>query len=590
MRFFLGLFAAAAWAFQAAPSPTVQDLTHFSQVLGSTRTYRVLLPPSYAGTPKRLPVIYWFYGYEKPSEERDRQLAAWVAAHNVIVVKLGPADTTGEFPLYFPELVDHIDRTLRTAADRGHRGVTGFALGGFMALWTAAKFPDLAGSASSIMGPTQAAAGPDGLELEYHLDDVYGNYAGVRTLLATAPGDPSAFYHRRLDSIWLFARSEHESDASGDVAKVLDFHVRAFADPLPKPAAFTHADVYPNFSIWGWEAVSNRRSPGYTVLENVCREGFRSEVREWIPGGAVIPGIRLTVESAPLYPPSSAHSVTYIRLRDGKMRRAVQRADAQGRLSFDLDGEPTEVGISSGPLLAISGYEIAGAAWATAGQPVELRVKFVNKGSARSLASTIHWESPNPGLKFDAPAGKLFGLAPGESATIPVRFTVADAQRAIARIVAADGADRMEFEVPLYPPAESTAEFQIADGRTVNVYQHAMQRADQSFGQGNGDGHAAPGESFAVLLPDGDGLRAAEVITNDACVDSTMRGSDSWDEYDRAGGSAGYSLPAIRPDCQPGHVVHMLARIVIPNAPEHRVKYVQLQFPVWWRQGEEPKP
>ena len=58
--------------------------------------------------------------------------------------------------------------------------------------------------------------------------------------------------------------------------RTLDFHTQAFAHPLSPPAVFTHADVYPNFSVWGWEVISNRRRPGFTVLENVSPAGFRS--------------------------------------------------------------------------------------------------------------------------------------------------------------------------------------------------------------------------------------------------------------------------------------------------------------------------
>ena len=133
-------------------------------------------------------------------------------------------------------------------------------------------------------------------------------------------------------------------------------------------------------SIWGWEAASNRRQPGFTLLENVSAKGFRSAVREWLPGGATIPGIKLSIPSARLYPPSSAHWVTYIRLRDGKLRRATQKADAQGRLTFDVDGDAYEVGVSDRRCIAATGFEVADSAWATAGKPVNLRVKFWNKG------------------------------------------------------------------------------------------------------------------------------------------------------------------------------------------------------------------
>jgi len=172
---------------------------------------------------------------------------------------------------------------------------------------------------------------------------------------------------------------------------------------------------------------------------------------------------------------------------------------------------------------------------------------------------------------------------------LPVTVTVADDTRSIVRIIAVEGTNRMAFDVPLFPPAGSVENFRIADGQTLDAYQHAVRRSEVTLGEGNGDGHAAPGETFAVLLPDGESLRAAEVFTNDACVENTIRGADSWADYDHAGASAFYSLPSIRADCPPGHVVHMLARILIPNAPNHSVRYGALEFPVWWRRGEEPK-
>ena len=106
--------------------------------------------------------------------------------------------------------------------------------------------------------------------------------------------------------------------------------------------------------------------------------------------------------------------------------------------------------------------------------------------------------------------------------------------------------------------------FQIADGVTVSAWRHGTQHGEVTLGEGNRDNHAAPGENFAVLFPDGEYLRAAELFTNDACVDNTVRASDSIGEH----ASVKYSLPSIRPDCEPGHVVHMLARVVVPGAED----------------------
>jgi enterochelin esterase-like enzyme len=616
---------ATALAFQAAKPPQaaiVEDRTHPSQVFGEVRAYRIFLPPAYRTSAKRYPVIYWFHGFGEGATQSDNgrnydeggyggdTIASFVATHDAIVVKwdgynprtpgekytrpynVGPVETSRQFPFYFPELVDYIDKTYRTIADRDHRAVTGYSNGGFMAFWIAGKYPDLVSSASSFMGSPEFFVGPQGFDVEYSLEDLYGNYDGVRTRLVTGSRDFIQFYHRRLNAVWSHAAPHHETEnfdsdhATPGIAKTLEFHLRSFANPLPRPAVFNHADVYPNFAVWGWAVASNRRQPGFTILQNVSGSGFRSAVREWVPGGGTLPNVKMSIDSPPIYPAGRPQTVTYIRLRDGNVRRSVQKADPQGRLTFELDGDAYEVGVSAAPLLTVSGYEIADAAWATGGQPVKLRVRFWNKGGARSATSLIQWKSPDADVKFEPASSRLFALGPGESAALPVQFTVTDPARTLVRIVAMDGASSLPVDVPLFPPAEPAKDFEIADGRTLNVFQHAVEASETRLGEGNGDGHAAPGETFALLLPDAPGgpLRAAELFTNDACVENFIRISDSWVDYDHVGASAKYSLPTIRPECEPGHVIAMLARVLIPNTPNHQVRYWQVQLPVWYRQ------
>ena len=583
---------AVAWFFQAAQTPppaAFRDYSYQSQILGGARTYRVLLPAGYEKSKQRFPVVYWFHGDASLVAALENRLASYVAKHPVILVDGGTVDTQGPSALYFPELVEQVDGTMRTMADRGHRAVAGMSTGGFMAYFIAGKYPDLVGSVSSISGTPEGFVGPEAFPVEYSLDNFAGNYDGIRTRMASGTADPLAFFSTRVNSIWKYTRPAYENSiflAGQDLAEVdrtLDFHMAAFADPLLPPAEFSHADAYPNFEVWGWQVISNRKQPGYTWLENVSNRGFRSSVRELLPGGATIPQVSVSIGSPPFYPPGVALTVTYIRLVDGKVRRAEQRADAHGRLNFDLGGDAYEVGISNGAQLAVSGYTIADADWATAGQPVKLNVRFWNKGNAAVGTSLIHWESPNPGVKFATPQGRLYALAPAESATLPVTFTVEDPQRAVVKIFAVSGNVNMPIEVPLFPSAPPLKDFQIADGRTLTVYQHAVKKAAVRFGEGNGDGYAAPGETFAILIPDSGALRAAEVFTNDSCVDNSMRESDSWGDSDRSGASAKYSLPSIRVDCEPGHQVHMLARIQIPSPTGTQVKYWTLEFPVWHR-------
>jgi hypothetical protein len=486
-----------------------QEQTHLSQVMGGMRSYHVYLPAQYAASAKRYPVIYWLHGYEAGEDERAAQLAAWTAKHDAIVIDSGPADTSGNYPLYLAELADRVDGTLRTVADRGHRAVSGYGSGGFLALWEASKSPDLIAAASALAPARSAPVGPAGFEVDTVLDDLRIDHNAVSTRLFN----------------------------SGDVPATLDFDLAAFGAPPAKAKLFEHADPYPNFTIWGWDVVSNRRRPGLTLLTNVSAHGFHSVVREWLPGGAAIPEVRLSVTSPRLFEPRTSHTVTYIRLSDGKVRRALQRADQQGRLTFDLDGGEYEAGIGKVAVPGISGYSFAEGNWATAGAPVKLRLRFCNKGGARSTPATVKWESPTPGVRFAAPTARVPAILPGASVEVPVAFT--SGAPGTVKIIAMG----LAIEVPIYPPAPPAANFKILD-------------------ETDHDGNASPGEAFTVALPDG----RAELITSDPCVDTTVRVVEDGVRYTHA---------VIRANCQPGVRVHFLARTA--------TSYAAIELPIWYK-------
>ena len=532
---------------------TIEDRVQFSQVFEETRNFRIFLPPNYATSGKRYPVIYWFHGwserFNKPVDDPPNRnydsgtdyggdnIANFVGGHDVIVVKwdgfnprfsgdnykrpynISPVETNRQFPLYFPELVDFIDQNYRTLADRDHRATAGLSMGGFMSFWIAGKYPDLVSSASSFMGSPEFFVGPRGFPVEYSHDPMYGNYDGVRTRLVTGRRDFIQFYHRQLNGIWKYARDWHETEdfdsdhGTPGMAKTLEFHMNAFAHPLPRPAVWSHADVYPNFTVWGWEVASDRKQPGFTTLENVSATGFRSAVREWLPDGATLPGVKLSIETGKLYPPRKPQTVTLVRVRDGNVRRQTVTTGADGRLSLELDGDEYEVGISSGPVAAISGYQLDGAAWATAGEPVKMRIRVWNKGAAPTRAGTLRWLSPNPGVDLTPMSSELPAIAPGQSTDVELTVTAKDPKRAIERIVAVQGDTRMSVEIPLFPPAKAFPDFRIVDGQQVRVFEHATEKVQVTLGDGNGDGKANAGERIAILLPEDDVYRVAELFT-----------------------------------------------------------------------------
>jgi hypothetical protein len=531
-------------------------------------------------------------------------IGRFVGSHDVIVVKwdgynprtpgeayprpynISPVETDRQFPLYFPELVEYIDSHYRTIADREHRATAGLSMGGFMSFWVAGKYPDLVGSASNFMGSSEFFVGPRGFPVEYRHDEMRGNYEGVRTRLVMGTRDFIRFYHGRMNAVWKYTRPFYETaefDAdhgTPHMGETLEFHMRAFGNPLPRPDVWSHIDVYPNFLIWGWEATSDRKQPGITMLEGVSPNGFRSSVREWAPSGRVLANVRLRIASGRLYPPGRRQVVTVIRTRDGKVRRTTERADSDGRLHFELDGDEYQVGVGPGAILALGDFEVQEARWATDGKPVSVRVHVWNKGAAPASPAPLRWETPNANVVIATPLQGLPAIGAGKWANVALTFTVDDPEREVVKFHAVIGTSRLPLEIPTFPEAPAATNFRIADGREFTVYQEGIKRVPLTLGKGNGDGEANPGETLAILLPDGNGWRPAELFTNDACVEMAERVSDVWGDYDHVGASAKYSLPVIQPECASGHMVRMLARVQSPHAPDHRVEYFTVEFAV----------
>ncbi len=613
------LFFTAVQTFGA--TAIILDRTHESQVFDETRHYRIFLPPDYETSGKHYPVVYFFHGwserynrciaghnYDQGTDYGGDNFANFVGTHDLIVVRwdgfnprtstenyirpynIGPVETDRQFPLYFPELVRYIDATYRTIPDREHRGTSGLSMGGFMSSWIAGKYPDLVSSMSNFMGSSEFVVGPRGFPVEYRHEEMHNNYDGMRTRMIMGTDDFIQFYHRRMNLIWDYTQAYHESEifqsdhGTPGIAKTLTFHMRAFADPLPRPEVWNHIDVYPQFSIWGWDVTTDRKEPGFTVLENVSSSGFRSCVREWVPSGRLLAGVQLNITTSASYPPGEEVKVNLIRLRDGQVQHLREKADSQGRLTIGLDGEEYEVGIGSGPNLALAGFAMAGAAWAADTEPVRVRAHFVNKGDRATVAMRVRWEPADADVRLDNVTATIPRLAPGKSADVPLMFTVQSPTREIVKLFAAPEMPgekvRLRLEIPTFPPAAKAADFRIADGLSLPVYQHGVTVQPVTLGTGNGDGQANAGERIAILLPDGSAYRAAELFSNDTCVDLTRRTSDNWGEYDHVGASAKVSLPLIESGCAPGHVVRALARIQLPDKPNHKIRYAVVEFQV----------
>lgn len=610
----------AGWAFAAQPAAGPQarilDLTFPSQVFGEERNFRVFLPPDYEqAAGKRYPVVYFFHGwserhnrpprdglnYDSGADYGGDNIASFVGSNDVIVVKwdgtnprtpgednvrpynISPVQTERQFPLYFPELVLYIDSHFRTIADRDHRATAGLSMGGFMSFWIAGKYPHLVGSASNFMGSPEFVAGPKSFPTEYRHAEMHRNYEGLRTRIVLGTKDFIRWYHRRMNLIWDFARAHHEHEefdwvhGTPGMAKTLAFHMNAFRHPLPKPALWHHADIYPDFVAWDWQVKSDRRVTGFTVLENVSRSGFRSSVREWIPGGRILSGVSLHISTEPAYTRRRRYTVTDINLDTGEVRRSRQTADSDGRLHFKLSGHRHEVGIAESalPILTVEDTSVTGAAWATAGGSVRLKIAVLNKGSRDARSVMVEAGSPNPGVRVERGTLGFASLGAGKRAEAgEIALTVEEPRREILRlnirIRDASGASaEVPVDVPLFAAVAEVPGFKVLDGGKLTLWDQAVNIADKALGEGNGDGAAQPGETIAIAVPDSKAYRAVELFTSDACADLTRRVSDPWADYDHVGATAKITLVRISPDCPEGHEIPFFARWVQPSKPDH---------------------
>jgi hypothetical protein len=605
----------AAGCVWAQPAARILDLKHYSKVFGEERNFRIFLPPSYdQATDKRYPVIYFFHGWSERFNQPPRggrgydsgdqyggdNIANFVGKNDVIVVRwdgynprtpgenyprpynISPVETYRQFPLYFPELVNHIDSNYRTIADREHRATAGLSMGGFMSFWVSGKYPHLVSSASNFMGSSEFYAGPNGFPSEYRHTEMYPNYEGLRTRLVTGSRDFIRWYHRRMNAVWDFVRPHHEHEdfdaehGTPGMAKTLEFHMKAFRDPLPVPKLWHHADVYPVFDVWGYSVQTDRQTPGFTLLENVCRSGFRSSVREWLPDGRPMPAVTVQVVTDAIYTPGRTYRVTDVNRSSGDVRQIHTKSDSQGRLHLQLNGDVRELGISedAAPLLTLGGWRIAGAPWATNGQPLRLKMTLLNKGAsdARNVRAAV--KSTNAGVKVRTERISVSRIPAGEAVEVSQEIAVDldGTDRDMLRLlVTLDGLD-FPLDVPLFRKAETIKDFVIADGKKLPVWQRAIQKSEVVSGAGNADGEAQPGEMIVIGVRDGDAMRAAEVFASDPCVDPSKRVSDPWGAYDNVGATAKYTVLLISSSCSGPRDIPLFVRYQLPSKPEHALK------------------
>ena len=627
---------------QHADSVTIIDSRHYSNVFGEIRNYRIFLPPGYFDNPqKKYPVIYFLHGwsqryfgdggqkfdeFDKGGDNKGDNIANFVSTHPVIVVKsdgynrvpgeqyylrpynIDPVETFRQFPLYYPELIDYIDTHYRTLADREHRAISGLSMGGFMTFWIGGKYPQLFSGAGNFCGSAEFIVGPRNFPVEYRHLDMYKNYAGMNLRLNYGDKDFIRSYHQDLNRIWPLVMDNYEykiydaEHSTCGLGEMFGFLFNTFKNPPARPLRWDHIDVYPEFSVWNYKVSSDRNVPGFTILENVDKRGFKCAVREFLPNGEILPFVNLSITTPALYEKNQEYVINDVENNGFKSLSKMVRSDNSGRLVIPLNGSMHEIGINKKDdkaNICIAAVDIENMSWATNGKDVSLSIKILNKGMsmAKKIVAKLSATRKSANIiKGQSEFGSI-GVNEIKTCQTPFSFRVQADSIEIAKFKLTLKDEHNHewvdfFELPLKKNLPGIKDFEIADGKIFTVAKGGVDSETILLGRGNADGIANPGESIVLLVKDQNKYRRTALFSSDQFINPfgiNVRQSDDWTDFDHVGASAKYNVSLIGCNCPENHNIDFFAEYWLPDYPLHIIKQGVIKIKVQGRDTSPPQ-
>lgn len=621
----------------------IADEYHYSESFADNRSYRVFLPPNYGKDSKRYPVIYFFHGwaqryfgsmgkgysdYDKGDENDGDNFEKFVSENDVIIVKIDgknqfpsePYDTSTynisivttfrQFPYYFKELVKHIDNRYATIADREHRAVSGLSMGGFMTFWLAAKYPDVVSAAGNFCGSTEFMAGPLEFPVRYEHAEMFDSFKGTRVRMHNGTTDRLRFYHQDLNRYWLNVIPQYEfkvyeaSHVTCGLGDMFDFLMDAFESPLPLPKRWDYIDIYPFFEIRDYQIETTRNRAGFTIMENVDKNGYKIAVRNFLPDGELMTNVNVKVMTAPIYEKDKGYRITDIDLRTLDKKTYTIISDSKGRLNIQTTGSLHQIGISeeaNSPNLSIAKFSMNSQEWAETGKNISLSIDILNKGTSDARGITAELIGISEGLEIIEPIGRLKNLPILAIDNLDGKFELRNSKKGIEiakfKLILKDDSGhewQEEFELRFKDPVVEITDFVIADGKEMTVVQAAVDSVTGKVGAGNGDGIPNPGETIVILVKvDGKYLRT-NAITEHPGINTNgthIRIADSWQEYDHIGGAVKYTKPVISSEGTKGKSIWFYIEYWVPGeiSGQHIIKKGKVKIKVVGKDTTPPQ-
>ena len=613
----------------------VVDTSHYSTVFGEVRSYRVYLPPSYYNKSyKYFPVIYFFHGwsqryfgpvgeeygnFDSGEDNGGDNIESFIKKNEVIIVKMdgydrslnekyyvrpysiGPVEKSyRQFPIYFPELVNHVDENFRTVPDRNHRAVSGLSMGGFMAFWIAGKYPQLISAAGNFCGSTEFEVGPKDFTAEYRHLDMYKNYAATNVRLNFGNKDFVRSYHEDLNRSWTnvmehyYYKEYNALHSTCGLEDMFSFIMNSFKKPPLMPVKWDHIDVYPDFEVWDYKISSDRNMPGFTIIENVDKNGFKISVRKFLPDGVLMQDVKLNVLTKGIYKKNKNYILNDIDLSNGKIEKHIIKSNNEGKLKIMLNGSTHHIAVNcktDKPNLVLASFKVTNPEWAIANKKLIISITLLNKGFGTANNVNVKISSPNKDVAFlksvvnfkTIKSNEI--LDPANPFEIIIKDSIADVVKFKLLLSDDKGNSWTEcFELSVKKETNVNPDFAIADGRAFTVSKAGLDSQTVFLGMGNGDGIANPGESIVILIKDKNLYRRTYLFSSDKFVNAlgeNARESDNWAKYDFGGASSKYSIPIISSNCPEGHIISFHAEYWIPDKkPYHLIRGSRIEVTV----------
>jgi S-formylglutathione hydrolase FrmB len=200
---------AAAPPQNAVPAGrVVEDLKLPSAILGKDVTFSIYLPPDYASSDRRYPVVYLLHGLSDDDSgwiqfgevhlAADRAIAAREIPPMIIVMPDGGVswyinDYRNKVrweDMFIQELIPHIDANYRTRTAREYRGIAGLSMGGWGALTLSMRHPDLFIACAAFSAAVWTEKDAGAMEGPQY-DRMFGPLFGPKP---AEKGQPSAYF------------------------------------------------------------------------------------------------------------------------------------------------------------------------------------------------------------------------------------------------------------------------------------------------------------------------------------------------------------------------------------------------------------